>query len=161
MQWLKQYVSKVKDANNAEAKIAKANFPLIRLFRVPTTVSAKIKSDVSGNWNTCTPESVHESSGVAYYFAKYLQSKNKVPIGLVQSSFGATTIGGWISPDGIKDDPQFGQLATMLSNTPKVNIDKMFSERFNTWLDSLQRLDPAGYANGTFEWCKSHHPEWD
>jgi len=150
---------KVREANNAEAEIAKANFPLIHFFRVPTTVSAKIENNVSGNWKNCDSETVKESSAVAYYFAKSLQSRIKVPIGLVQSSFGATPIEGWISTEGIKDDPQFGELAKMISTTPNEVIDKMFSIKFNNWMDSLVRLD-SGYTNGTFAWSKNHHPEW-
>ena len=69
---------------NAEAAIAGAKHPNIRLFTVENTISAHERIEVNGNWSECSPKSVGTFSAVGYYFARALQERlgAEVPIGL-------------------------------------------------------------------------------
>jgi sialate O-acetylesterase len=86
-------------------EIANANYPNIRLFFVPTTPNIqKPQADVpSGSWKKANPKDVLSFSAVAYFFAKNIYEKYKIPIGLINSSVGGTPIEAWISEDGLKD----------------------------------------------------------
>lgn len=113
----------LRSSQDAEREIAGANHPLIRHFKIPTVVADKPAFDVEGSWVTCKPETAGNFSAVAYYFARELQQKLQVPIGLVNSSWGGTQIEGWMSEATLKASPNAKEIqarwATLLAEHPK------------------------------------------
>ena len=94
---------RVRQADGAKEEIEKANFSKIRHFEVPHEVEFEPQSDLkSGDWKVCSPETVGEFTAVGYYFAKELQEKLNVPIGLIHSSWGGSQVEGWISKDAMQ-----------------------------------------------------------
>jgi sialate O-acetylesterase len=91
MQWA------VRQADNADAEIAAAKFPQIRLFYVPRKPSAVPVEDVDARWVVCSPETIADFSAVLYYFGRQMHQDLKVPMGLIHSSWGGTPIASWIS----------------------------------------------------------------
>lgn len=87
----------VDEAANPQEEIAAADYPLIRYFDTTRTTAAAPASDVAGNWSVCSPATAGKFSAAAYYFGRELHRKLGVPVGLVNSSWGATTIEPWIS----------------------------------------------------------------
>lgn len=71
-------------ALNVEQEVAAAAHPDIRLLRNP-----------SKGWAVCSPESAKSFSAAGYFFGRELQSRLKVPIGLVQASVGGTAAELW------------------------------------------------------------------
>ena len=104
MEWL------VEKSANPEAEKAAANFPEIRHFKVPRTSSAFPQADVKGNWQVCSPTTVGGFSAVGYYFARELFQKLDVPIGLLHSSWGGTSIEVWVSPESVATIPELAEL---------------------------------------------------
>ena len=51
-------------------EILKADFPKIRLFYVPRTISTQPLDDVQAEWEVCSPETVAGFSAVGYYFGR-------------------------------------------------------------------------------------------
>ncbi|RAV98903.1 sialate O-acetylesterase [Pseudochryseolinea flava] len=88
-------------------EIATANYPHIRQFKVPTqTALSGVSEDVkSGSWQLAVGEQVRPFSAVAYFFAKKIYEKYRVPIGLINSSVGGTPIESWINEEGFKEFP--------------------------------------------------------
>lgn len=82
--------------------IALSSNPNIRLFTVRREANIEPLDDFTGDWKTCGPESVSEFSATAYYFGLMLQRVLNVPVGLINSSWGATHIQSWISKTGCK-----------------------------------------------------------
>ena len=83
---------------NAQTEIAAAQYPRIRLFRVEHKPADYPLDDVgSKGWAACTPETVADSSAVAYFFARNLQQKLGVPIGLIETFWGGTPAESWTS----------------------------------------------------------------
>nr|WP_294894502.1 sialate O-acetylesterase [uncultured Pedobacter sp.] len=87
---------------SAEA-IALSSNPQIRLFSVSRNKSLQPLDDVNTNWKYCEPENVANYSATAYFFGLMLQKSLKVPIGLIQTSWGGTRIEPWVSEMGIKN----------------------------------------------------------
>jgi sialate O-acetylesterase len=89
----------LQNAKNAQTEIEAANFPLIRLFKVPPTGAAAPKDSfvLPTSWQSCTPESARYFSAVSYFFGRELFQKLNVPIGLIDSSLGATVAQSWTS----------------------------------------------------------------
>ena len=83
---------------NAQTEIAAAQYPKIRLFLVKhKPADYPLENVESKGWATCTPETAADSSAVAYFFARNLQQKLSVPIGLIESSWGGTAAESWTS----------------------------------------------------------------
>ncbi len=97
----------VKWAANAKQEIADANHPLIRHFGVEKASLSQPSDTLKGTWEVCTPANVGGFSAVAYYFARELQQKLGVPVGLVNSSYGGTPVESWMSEITLKSDPAF------------------------------------------------------
>lgn len=94
----------IHDVTYAE-EIAQANYPQIRQFWIPTLTSLRgPQADLpTGYWKPAVGEEVRPFSAVAYFFAKKLYEKYKVPIGIINASVGGTPIAAWTSEEGLKD----------------------------------------------------------
>lgn len=81
--------------------IAKSFNPNLRLFTVEK-IGSKIplkELAVSSFWKEATPESVAGFSAVGYFFAQQLQEILDVPVGIIHTSWGASTVEAWISKE--------------------------------------------------------------
>ena len=91
---------RIKDS---EKEIAAAKYPLLRHFKSPRKVSNVPLDDVDAKWEPTTPETVANKSAVAYVFGETLLKELKVPVGLIECSWGGTRIEPW-TPAGHLDD---------------------------------------------------------
>jgi len=107
-------------------EIAEANYPQIRQFWIPTLTSLQgPQSDLpTGNWKPAVGEEVRPFSAVAYFFAKKIYEKYKVPVGIINASVGGTPIQAWTSEQGLKDFPA-------LLTTIGKNKDTAYINSFN------------------------------
>lgn len=80
---------------------ANPNVP-IRMFTVKKNASKVLVDSVSGYWGTNTSSEVANFSATGYYFGLQLYKALGVPIGLIHSSWGASTIETWVPEDSIK-----------------------------------------------------------
>jgi sialate O-acetylesterase len=89
---------------NAEEEIAQADLPQVRLLRMEHQSSASPLGSISAVWQTCTPATARDFSAVAYFFARAIEQREHVPIGVIDSSWGGTPIDSWISLDALSAD---------------------------------------------------------
>jgi sialate O-acetylesterase len=66
-------------------------------------------SDVKSQWQACSPETVGRFSAVGYYFGRDLHQALKVPIGLIDTSWGGTVAEAWATAQSIQADPEYKQ----------------------------------------------------
>ncbi len=92
-------------ADNAEKELAAADYPLIRLFGVKLTVADTPKDDVIGKWTLCTPETVKSFSAVLYFYGRDLHKATKLPMGLINTSWGGTPAQSWTSKPALEGEP--------------------------------------------------------
>lgn len=81
-------------------------YPNVRIFQTSLNDSYKPTYDLLGiakNWSIPTNESLPNFSAVCWYFGKYLNEKLNVPIGLMETCWGATNIEKWSSDDALKN----------------------------------------------------------
>lgn len=102
----------VKRSRSADEEIAQADQPMIRLFGVDRAVAREPQENPIGTWSVCTPGSVKGFSAVAYFFARELRKKEKVPIGLIQASVGATPAEAWIGCSALERDADLKRIVT-------------------------------------------------
>lgn len=127
---MKGYMSQPVIGSN-EA-IATSSSPAIRLFTVKKESNLLPQDNFSGNWQACEPENVSQFSATAYYFGLMLHNILKVPVGLINTSWGGTLIEPWISENGLKKFgfvklPDKNQPGTLSPQTPTVLFNAMIN----------------------------------
>ncbi len=90
----------VKNSNDAKREIANAKDGQIRHFKVPLKGSIQLEERLpGGQWEVTSPQTVGEFTAVGYFFAKQLRKSTDVPIGLINSSWGGSSIEAWMSAE--------------------------------------------------------------
>jgi sialate O-acetylesterase len=92
---------------NGAEEIANSNQPQIRLLRVhqrPSDHPLPDLKDPDEVWTACTPGTAAKFSAVAYFFGREIQQTEKVPVGLIDDTWGGTPAEAWISLDSISAD---------------------------------------------------------
>jgi sialate O-acetylesterase len=87
---------------NAAQEIAEAKYPEIRLFTVAKKVSPTPLEDCQGSWVLCSPETVGGFSAVGYFFGRDLWKAEKVPQGLIHTSWGGTPAESWTTLETLR-----------------------------------------------------------
>jgi len=105
MQW-----SITRSANPKE-EIAASDYPQIRLLSVKRAINTEPQKDFSGQWQVCSPKTSGGFSAVGYFFGRKLHKELKVPIGLVNSSWGGTRIEPWTPTVGFDAVPALKKIA--------------------------------------------------
>ncbi len=77
----------------------------IRLFNIPKTTANHPQDDVKAEWKVCDSNSLKSFSAVGYFFGKKINNDLKVPVGLINSSWGGTPAEVW-TPEKIFDDDE-------------------------------------------------------
>jgi sialate O-acetylesterase len=98
---------------NAAEIIMNADNPSLRLFRVARATSAVPVIDLKGDWMLSNSETAREYSALAFQYGQILQKKLKVPVGIILSTVGGTTVEAWMSNPSLKDFPEVKVLPTL------------------------------------------------
>jgi sialate O-acetylesterase len=111
------------------ADIAKANYPEIRHFKVPTNtdMNGPVPDIREGSWQRAVSDEVRPFSAVAYFFARKVYEKYHIPIGLINSSVGGTPIEAWISEEGFRKFPEI--METIEHNKDTAYVSSMSARR--------------------------------
>ena len=91
----------LKNADNGAKETAAANWHEIRLLNAPQKVT--VVPEGSCGWTVCAPETAEKFSAVAYFFGRNLHRELDVPVGLINSSWGATICELWTSPESLHE----------------------------------------------------------
>jgi sialate O-acetylesterase len=113
-----------KPCLNAEQELATADFPEIRLFKAEKVLAAEPRRDVqpASGWLLCNSNSLEaiKFSAAGYFFGREIHNRLKVPVGLVESSWGGTRIEPWTPPEGFQRVRSLDGVAKPLSTTNKL-----------------------------------------
>lgn len=135
--------------NNEKEEVEKANFPLIRVFDTEFTTAEVPQQNVKGKWEVCSPQTVGHFSAAAYFFARDLYEKYKIPVGLITTAFGASTAEAWTSEAALKAHPQLNFLLEayakkrMAYDTGKVALKK-YNDAYEKWKIAAQQAVAEG-----------------
>jgi sialate O-acetylesterase len=89
---------RTEQIQNAEAELRDAEWPQIRLLQVEKRFSDFPLTDVSTKgWQRCTRDVVARFSAVGFLFAREIHQHTKIPIGIIDSTWGGTSIEAWTS----------------------------------------------------------------
>ena len=85
--------------------ILKSTNPNLRLFTVKRNSTIEAQTNVTGQWQEASPETVGQFSATGYYFGRLLQETLHIPVGLVSSSWGGSCIEAWMTEDMLRAFP--------------------------------------------------------
>ncbi|WP_427875513.1 sialate O-acetylesterase [Flavobacterium sp. MMS24-S5] len=123
---------------NSEKEIADSNYPMIRHFGVAQDLSGTPKDDLKqGKWEVANKENVGNFTAVGYYFARKLYSELKIPIGIINTSWGGTNVETWTSREAFENSPDF---KAMIADVPTVDINAIFETYKKSVLDNLKKV---------------------
>jgi len=94
------------ESKNGKEEVAAADYPQIRLFKVPRKGAAEPQDDVKAVWKICGPKTAWDFSAVAYFFGRDLYQKLNVPIGLIDTAYGGTPAEAWTSMEDLSSRPE-------------------------------------------------------
>ncbi len=141
-------------------ELTNANNPNIRYFYVPQKYHFQEPlNDVDkGEWIDVNPDNIQNFSATAYFFAKHLYSKYKVPIGLLKSSMGGSPAQAWLSEDALKKFPEYHKEFKQYQNQAFVDsIIQSDQQRSNNWYSELNQQD-LGLKGDSVNW---KYPSFD
>jgi sialate O-acetylesterase len=115
---------------NSNDIIMDAEEPGVRLFRIEKKMSKTPQTELNAKWEYTDASTVKEFSAVGYQFARMLQQRLKVPVGIIQSAYGGTDIEAWMnfkSLDGFNDFKIPPDTAKSTKNDPGVLFNAMIN----------------------------------
>ncbi|PJJ66535.1 sialate O-acetylesterase [Chryseobacterium geocarposphaerae] len=128
------YANEIKNANNQN----------IRFFTVPQKYNFKSPQTEldGGKWEATNPQTILNFSGVAYFFAKDLSEKNKVPVGIIHSSLGGSPIQAWMDENSLKKYPEYLDEAKKWQNDDLIKSTESSEQALSkAWYAELDQSD--------------------
>ncbi len=129
MEWPVSYL------RDDEKRLTAIDLPLVRQLRIEHTVAPAPAFTVkTSGWQPATPQLVGNFSAVGYFFAREVQRKLGVPVGLIHSSWGGTEIEAWLS-DAVRAETSLG-----------ATIDARWQRAMSEWSPERVARYPADLA---------------
>lgn len=126
---------------NAKNVVRDSANPMIREFAVDWKTDTVPMEDCTGKWRIANPSTTSNFSATGYFFACELQKNLKVPIGILNASFGGSSVEGWTSREA-------------LSN----GSDAEFVRRMNQLIEDYDHHDQrvSDYLRMLTEWMRKY-----
>ena len=105
----------LRGSRDADLEVQSADTPQIRFIRLPKVARATPQDDFPltndmklGRWQRCIPEEVENCTAVGYYFARRIHRRLRVPVGLIDNSWGGTMAQHWATTKTLRGIPEMG-----------------------------------------------------
>jgi sialate O-acetylesterase len=95
----------MRKAATADADLPHAANPRIRLLLVKHRAADYEQDDIeTEGWAASSPESAKDFSAVAWYFTREIEQREKVPVGVIDSTWGGTVAESWTRLTALGED---------------------------------------------------------
>jgi sialate O-acetylesterase len=146
---------------NAEKEMADANYPMIRHFGVAQDLSGTPKDDLKqGKWEEANKKNVGNFTAVGYYFARKLYAELKIPIGIINTSWGGTNVETWTSREAFENSPDF---KAMIADVPTLNVDsisKLYARKMKERVEKIQGNPVSSDNEDSFKELSFNDNSW-
>ena len=106
----------------------------IRYLNTPRSVSLTPLYNVKGEWKAASPSTTANFSATAYYFAKKLQGILRVPIGLIHTSWGASSVESWMDKETLAGFKQVVIPDTIPKTPPQQTPTIMYNSMLHPYI---------------------------
>jgi len=142
----------LRQAGGAEQEIPASANNLLRQFTVTNKTSLTPADSCVGTWIIASPETSGNFSAVGYFFGKALQKELKVPVGIIDSTWGGTPVEAWTSGKAL-DKVAFLKEAKDRNVAEFVSFPERkenFLKEFSAWLSKVGRENTPPANPSTF-----------
>lgn len=127
----------------AEAIATAGKYPMIRVAKIPKTISYEARDNVPTRWVKSNPKDAPDFSALAYFYARGLHDLLDVPVGIIDCSYGGSKLEGWSRPERIASYPDFDMERE--KNDPKIQDWERVGVMYQGMLRPVERYTVAGY----------------
>jgi sialate O-acetylesterase len=146
---------------NAEKEMADADYPMIRHFGVAQDLSGTPKEDLkAGKWLVANKENIRDFTAAGFFFAKKLYAELKIPIGIINTSWGGTNVETWTSREAFQKSDEF---KSMIANVPVMNVDsisKLYARQMKERVEKIQGTPVNTENENTFKETTFNDLSW-
>jgi len=144
----------LKRASTAATDLPNAGNSQIRLLMVDKKPADYAQDDIStSGWTASTPETAKEFSAVAWFFAREIEEKEHVPVGVIDSTWGGTPAEAWTRVAALGEDASLSSLFSEWGKRTDIEADSALAIK-----DEQRQKDEAraaGKPEPQFGW----HPD--
>jgi len=136
----------LSETANGDAAIAGADHPQIRLFNVSRQVAFKHAPPPLARWLACSPQTIKEFSAAGYYFGVELESELRVPIGLINASYGGSQAEAWTPVEYLLASPDLKPTVdrTKIWDEERARVRVEYDEAIKKWRADADKATAAG-----------------
>jgi sialate O-acetylesterase len=142
----------------APGHIERANDAQLRISTIAKRTSVNPETGFSENpkWELVTSKSIPEFSAACYFMGRDLRASQKVPIGLIDSTWGGTPIRAWMNEAAVRstDGNAMVDLIATFRRDPALAA-RRFGEDWGSWW-----RQQSGDAAGSEPWLASRRLTW-
>lgn len=104
MKWMTGMTTEAEELKDAA-------YPELRLFCVEHQLAPEGEmDDCKGQWLVCNAENIYDFSAVGFVFGRRLHKELKVPVGMIQSTWGGTHAESWTKMSVMKNNPLYADV---------------------------------------------------
>ncbi|HZP06713.1 MAG TPA: sialate O-acetylesterase [Terracidiphilus sp.] len=138
-------------AATADQDLPHADNPRIRLLVVKKAATLYPQDDVqTDGWAASTPESAKDFSAVGWYFAREIERREHVPVGVIDSTWGGTPGEAWTRMTALGEDaglaPVFAAWGRMIERQPDALLREKNKQRM------IDEAEAQGKPAPVFPW---------
>ena len=144
----------MRQAETADKDLPHADNPRIRLMMVNKKPSEYPLDDVdSVGWAVSTPETARDFSAVGWYFAREIEQREHVPVGVIDSTWGGTVADTWTRMEALGADAALAPVFVQWGKMTEKESDALLRDKD----EQRQRAEAkaAGRPEPQFPW----HPQ--
>ncbi len=95
----------MRQASTAEQDLPKTSNPRIRLLMIRKKAADFPQDDAdTDGWTVSSPDTAKDFSAVAWYFARDIEQREHVPVGVIDSTWGGTVGESWVRLTALGED---------------------------------------------------------
>lgn len=133
----------VNGCENAKEEIEKSPNTLLRQFAVDHRPSMKPEADCNGKWEIANTNTTGGFTATGYFFAREIQKALKIPVAIINTSWGGTPAEAWTSKEALVADsdlkePMEKQIDDMATYSNRVEA---FKTGHTDWTEKYGRKD--------------------
>jgi len=141
----------MRQAATADQDLPHADNDHIRLLMVKKSAVDYPQEDIgSEGWTASTPESAKEFSAVAWYFAREIEQREHVPVGVIDSTWGGTPVEAWVRMEALGEDASLTPLFASWGRMTQGQPDALLREKMRQ--QAIDAAKAAGKPTPMFPW---------
>jgi sialate O-acetylesterase len=147
----------ISAAVGGAGEVQNARDEQVRILTVPQRTSLAVERALpaEAKWQTLTPETARDFSAVCWFMVRDLRTTEKVPMGMIDASWGGTRIRPWMPLAAAQQaSPADAALLTLYQRDP-VAASRSFGEQWGAWW-----RQKTGDKEGSEPWQASESLKW-